>query len=124
MDDLNRLYAVRGATCAKNTKSSLSSVVPELYKRLVDLNGINESDVVSIQFTMTKDLNALNPAFALREAGFASDIPLFTSQESPVKKGLKKVVRILITYYGKVKPTPLYLNGAEILRPDLTVNAE
>ena len=74
---------------------------------------------MSVQFTVTDDLTELNPATALRKSGFAKTIPLFCSAEPKIKTGLSKTIRILIYYYGRKNPIPVYLNGAEILRPDI-----
>ena len=31
----------------------------------------------------------------------------------------ENVIRVLVTWYGSTRPVPVYLNGAEVLRPDL-----
>lgn len=114
-----RLYAVRGAVCCENNEKSISSWVPAMYGELLERNSIAESDVVSILFTVTDDLDAFNPATALRKAGFAASVPLMACAEPPVTGGLQRVMRILVTYYGSSAPIPVYMNGAEKLRPDL-----
>lgn len=119
MSTTDRLYAVRGAVCCENTEESIGNSVPDLYRQLITRNGINESDIVSVLFTMTNDLTALNPATALRKAGLAESLALFASAEPYVEGYLPKVIRVLITYYGSLSPFPVYLNGAEALRPDL-----
>ncbi len=119
-----RLYCVRGATCADNTKQSIMVNVCEMMDSLVELNNLKTEDIVSIQFTMTPDLDELNPARALRLGGSrinGSVIPLFTSQEAIEKGMLEHVVRVMITAYlpeGSVLK-PVYINGAQKLRPDL-----
>lgn len=90
-----------------------------MYRELLARNSIGESDVVSIVFTVTGDLDAVNPATALRKAGLAQAVPLMACAEPPVRGGLQRVIRILVTYYGTTSPIPLYMNGAEKLRPDL-----
>jgi chorismate mutase len=75
--------------------------------------------MVSVLFTITSDLTALNPATALRRSGLALSVPLFASAEPYIEGYLPSVVRILITYYGTKRPEHVYLNGAEILRPDI-----
>lgn len=123
MTTIDRLYAVRGAVCCENTESSLGELVPELYRKIIERNGIRETDIVSVLFTMTNDLTVMNPATALRKAGLAESLALFASAEPYVEGYLPKVVRVLITYYGSVSPEPVYLNGAEALRPDLAGNS-
>lgn len=119
MEVTTRLFAVRGAVCCENTEESIQTAVNSLYEGILAGNGITEGEIVSVQFTITTDLDALNPATALRLAGNAADVPLFVSSEPDIKNSLARTVRVLILFYGRVKPSPLYLNGAESLRPDL-----
>lgn len=114
-----RLYAVRGAVCCDNTYESVLEQVPSLYDEILKRNSISEENIVSVVFSVTADLTVLNPATALRLAGFASDTPLFACAEPFIKGYLPSVIRVLLTYYGTQSPLPVYLNGAESLRPDL-----
>ncbi len=114
-----RLYSVRGAICCRNTNESISLHVPQLYQEILTQNSIIEDNIVSIVFSVTNDLTVLNPATALRKAGLAQDLSLFACLEPFIEGYLPSVIRILITYYGHTKPVPVYLNGAEVLRPDL-----
>ncbi|MCM1320755.1 MAG: chorismate mutase [Bacteroides sp.] len=116
----NRLYAVRGAVCAKDTPESIAAAVSELYTQLKSRNSFTEEDLVSIQFTVTGDLVSLNPAAALRRSCGVSSVPLFCSLEPAAAGALDHVVRILITGYMPQKPVPVYIGGAEILRPDIS----
>ncbi len=114
-----RLYAVRGAVCCENTTESVSREVPRMYTEILARNSISETDIVSVQFSVTRDLTVMNPATALRLAGLGSAVPLFASAEPFVEGYLPKVIRVLVTFYGNTMPVPVYLNGAEALRPDL-----
>ncbi|MBR6153088.1 MAG: chorismate mutase [Treponema sp.] len=120
-----RLYAIRGATFCENTKDSITNCVGEMCRLIFTENRLSSDDIVSIQFTMTEDLDILNPATALRlnpNLGLdVSAVPLFCSQEVKTKGMLKKIVRVLITCYMPCDSTthPAYINGAQILRPDL-----
>lgn len=122
MSDKSRLYSVRGAICCENTKKSISEHVPLLFREILTRNSINEDEIVSCVFSVTKDLTVLNPATALRMAGLAQNISLFACMEPYIEGYLPFVIRLLITYYGNKKPVPVYLNGAEILRPDFAEN--
>jgi chorismate mutase len=119
MSTSTRLYAVRGAICCENTVDSIARFVPELYRTLLGKNEIHEEDIVSVVFSVTNDLTAMNPATALRRAGMAGSVPLFAAAEPFIEGYLPSVIRVLITYYGIRTPVPAYLNGAEALRPDL-----
>lgn len=119
MNTIQRLYAARGAVCCENTLQSVETRVPQLYRELLHLNSITEEDIVSVVFTVTADIDILNPATALRRASLASNVPLFACAEPFIRGGLSHVIRILLTYYGSSPSKSVYLHGAEVLRPDL-----
>jgi chorismate mutase len=119
MTIFKRQYAVRGAICCENSVESVSLQIPRLYREILARNSIRETDIVSVLFSVTADLTALNPATALRKAGLASMVPLFACAEPFIEGYLPSVIRILVTYYGRSGPRHVYLNGAEVLRPDL-----
>ncbi|MBO6176198.1 MAG: chorismate mutase [Treponema sp.] len=118
-----RLYSIRGASCAKNTAESITDAVREMCSKLFTENSISGDDIVNIIFSMTADLDALNAATALRRADTGTDtssVPLFTAQEASIKGMLPKVIRVMITAYlpEGTKVKPVYINGAQALRPD------
>ena len=114
-----KLYAGRAAVCAQNTPNDIKTAVVTAYTRFLKLNGLHEKDIVSLQFSITSDITAANPATLLRSAGFASEIMLFCSAEPNIDGSPCGIIRLLFYYYGKKKAIPVYLNGAEKLRPDL-----
>jgi len=88
---------------------------------MLEKNDLAEDDIVSVIFSLTSDLDALNPAAALRQAGKAGELALFTLQEAKTADiTLPRVVRVLIHCYlpQDAKPCHVYRNGAETLRPD------
>lgn len=119
-----RLFAIRGATGAENTAESIQKNVTEMCLRIFSENHLTQKDIVSIQFTVTDDLDEMNPAAALRKGQKdfdVSQIPLFCSQEPKIKNSPQKMIRVLITVYmnENSSPLPVYINGGEKLRPDL-----
>ncbi|MBO4320602.1 MAG: chorismate mutase [Treponema sp.] len=120
-----RLFAIRGATFCENTEESIIRYVGEMCRSIFLQNSLATEDIVSIQFTMTEDLDAVNPARALRLSKDmsvdVSSVPLFCSQEVKTVGMLQKVVRVLVTAYmpPDAKIYPAYINGAQVLRPDL-----
>lgn len=120
-----RLYSIRGAVCAENTVEDIIEKTGLLLSSLFRENSISsEENIVSLIFSMTKDLDAINAASAFRKNDYGFDIkeiPLWTSQEAEVKGLLPKTIRCMINVYlpENSKITRLYLNGAEKLRPDL-----
>lgn len=118
-----RLFALRGAVCVDNTKESITEWVCKMCNEIVQKNDLIPADVVSIQFTVTKDITKLNPATALRKGDMqinVSNIPLFCSQEPEIEGCLEGVIRVLIHCYMDEfhKRHNVYVNGAERLRPD------
>ncbi len=119
-----RLFAIRGAVQTENIRDSILNDVGLLMKTIFEKNGIKDpKDIVSIQFTMTGDLDEMNAATALRryDTGLdTSSIPLFCGMEASVKGMMPRVVRVMITLYmdENSKIIPVYMNGAEKLRPD------
>lgn len=124
MNFIKKLRALRGAVCCEDNEDSISSAVVNLYSRILRVNSIFEKDIVSIQFTVTSDIKALNPASALRKSGFAKNTALFCALEPCMEGSLPKTIRILIYYYSRKKPSHIYMGGAEVLRPDLIRNTD
>lgn len=118
-----RLFAVRGATGAENTAQSIVENTVEMCSRIFKENSLFPEDIVSVQFTLTKDLDAMNPASALRKGDCGIDvsrIPLFCSQEPDIKGSPEKLIRVLVTAYSEEGAVArhVYINGAERIRPD------
>lgn len=115
---------VRGATvAAANTREAILEATRELLERIVAANGIETEDIASAIFSLTVDLDAVHPAVAARELGWAA-VPLFCAQEIAVPGGLARAVRVLV-HWNTRRPQAdiqhVYLRGAEVLRPDLAI---
>jgi chorismate mutase len=113
--------AVRGAIqIPENSVSSIEQAATKLVMEILKANGIAENQIVSIMFSLTEDLTAANPAAGLRRTGFAST-PLFCAQEPRIDGALPRVIRVLMTWDCPERrvAVPVYLDGAEVLRPDL-----
>ncbi|HEY9061782.1 MAG TPA: chorismate mutase [Pseudobacteroides sp.] len=114
--------ALRGATTVKNNDSNeILEETKILLTDIVEKNNINEDDVISIIFSVTKDLNAAFPAVAARKMGW-TNVALFCTNEMDVPGSLSKCIRVLLhinTEKGNKDLIHVYLNGAKILRPDL-----
>ena len=113
--------AVRGAIkVSSNTKEAIYRASVKLIKEIIKQNGIAEEDIISIIFSVTKDLNKANPAAGLRAEGFRQT-PLLCVQEAETEGDCEGIVRILLTFntLKRASLRPVYLDGAEVLRPDL-----
>ncbi len=120
-----RLFGIRGAVCTENTADDIIKNVGTLCRTVFCENNVRSGDIVSIQFTVTEDIDALNPAAALRKSDAGIDVSscaLFCSQEPHMARSLDHVVRLLLTVYLPEGSNlhHVYLNGAEVLRPDFT----
>jgi chorismate mutase len=115
-----RLFALRGAAQCLNEAEDITRQVAALYDELLAANNLAEGDIVSLIFSVTGDLDAQNPAAALRRTGRGENLALFALQEAGVSGGLERTVRVLIHCYlaGEAAPRHIYRNGAEVLRPD------
>ena len=113
-----RLSALRGATRCLNSAEDIKKQVVETYDGLLSRNNLTGEDIVSAFFSVTGDLDAKNPATALREEGRAAETALFVNQEANFSGALPRVIRVLIHCYLDAAPVHVYRNGAEVLRPD------
>jgi chorismate mutase len=93
----------------------------ELLSALLQRNGVDHDQLVSIIFTSTRDLRSAFPALAARELGLG-DVPLLCAGELDVIGGNPNTIRVLIHCYSAL-PRPslrhVYLHGARHLRDDL-----
>jgi chorismate mutase len=115
---VKKLAALRGAVRAENTKKDIAEQVVRLYDGLLRANNLAEEDIVSVMFSVTDDIDALNPAAALRNAGRAEQSALMVFQEGRFSGSLSGTVRVLIHCSLEGVPRHIYMNGAEVLRPD------
>jgi chorismate mutase len=113
--------AVRGAIqVAENSAAAIRAAAVRLTSELLTRNALAPESVVSLVFSLTLDLTRSSPAEAARSLGLEG-VPLFCLQEAEVEGSMPRVIRALLTYAteGGRRPVPVYLDGAEGLRPDL-----
>lgn len=118
---------VRGATTAdSNTSDEILIRTQELLSEMREVNGIDPEDISSIIFTTTRDLNAEYPAVAARRLGWY-DQALLCTHEMNVPDGLPKCIRVLLHWNTRKSASEIhhvYINGAEVLRPDREIPSE
>jgi chorismate mutase len=112
---------VRGATtAASNTREAILTATRELLEEIAAANDLFPEDVASVFFTLTPDLTAEYPALAAREMGWI-DVPLLCAQEIDKPGTLAQTIRVLL-HWNTTMPqneiSHIYINGAEVLRPD------
>jgi chorismate mutase len=119
------IRGIRGAVIADdNQAASILCASRALLEAILHANPtLAASDVASVLFTVTEDLNAAHPAKAARELGW-SEVPLMCAQEIPVPGSLAHCIRVLIHWNTDIPQNEVqhvYLGEAASLRPDLSI---
>lgn len=114
---------IRGAiTVARDEPNLILDATERLLREIVERNGVVAEDVASALFTVTPDLVAEFPAAAARRMGWTL-VPLLNFTEIGVPGRLERCIRVLIhinTELAQDAIQHVYLEGATVLRPDLT----
>jgi chorismate mutase len=114
--------ALRGATtCDEDTEEQITERVQALVREMLDRNGVEHRDLISVIFTATDDITSLFPAAAARGVGLG-DVPLLCARELGVQDGTPRCIRVLMHLTSERPVTDLrhvYLEGAKGLRDDL-----
>ena len=109
---------IRGAiTINENTKEDVYSNTEEMLKTIIDENGLDISQIISIVFTATRDIDAV----VARKLGIV-DASLMCVQVMYVENSLKMCIRAMVMVETDKKQNEMknvYLKGATVLRPDL-----
>ena len=120
-NEFNCLCALRGATTSEqNSIKSITLAVEELLCELVSRNNLIPDQIISITFSVTKDLDACFPASIARKKSGWENIALLDCQQMFVKGDLSKCIRLLayVSLPNKQTPQNPYLGRARKLRPD------
>lgn len=115
--------ALRGATTVDTDSSAaVMKRTSELLSALLERNGVEHDQLVSIIFTSTRDLRSAFPALAARELGLG-DVPLLCAGELDVVGGNPNTIRVLLHCYStrpRASLRHVYLHRAKHLRDDLS----
>ena len=118
------IQAIRGAiTCLNNSSEAMELAVKELINELIKRNMLNPEQIISVTFSVTKDLNACFPAAIARQQNGWEKIALIDCQQMYVEGDLPFCVRILAlaNLSDDRSPQHTYLGEAVSLRPDRSV---
>jgi chorismate mutase len=120
-----RVRAIRGATTvAANTVDEIAAAVTELLDQVEHHNVLDLVEIVSVTFSVTKDLDAIFPAAIARQRPGWDNVPLLDVQQMFVVGSLPRCIRLLVHFNTPDPDVPIthaYLRGAQALRPDLVV---
>ncbi|MGO9028406.1 MAG: chorismate mutase [Acidimicrobiales bacterium] len=116
------MRAIRGATTVDaDTVESISERVVELLRQILDRNGLDEDDIISILFTATEDVVSTFPATAARSIGLGA-VPLICARELAIVGSVPRCIRVMLhveTSRPRSDMHHVYLEGARGLRDDL-----
>ena len=114
--------ALRGATTVDaDTEEQITERVQALVTAMLERNGVDKDDLISILFTATDDITAMFPATAARTIGLG-DVPLICARELDVRNGTPLCIRVLMhtnTDKARDELHHVYQEGARALRDDL-----
>lgn len=114
--------ALRGATTVDaDTPEQVSERTRSLLAAMLERNGVDHDDLISILFTTTPDVTSMFPAAAARSMGLG-DVPLLCASEIDVPGAAPRCIRVL-AHLATERPRSelhhVYLEGARWLRDDL-----
>ncbi|WP_407641952.1 chorismate mutase [Calothrix rhizosoleniae] len=116
-----QMRAIRGATTvSENTTEAMRAAVMELLDELEQHNQLHPTDIISITFSVTKDLDAIFPAAIARTRPSWDNVPMLDVQQMYVEGSLKRCIRFLLHTHLPVSAPVyhIYLRNAASLRPD------
>jgi len=121
MKDDYKIVFIRGATTASgNSVKEIEVSVVELIDELISRNNLIKSNILSITFTATKDLDACFPASIARKFNGLDSVAFIACQQMHVSNDVDFCIRIMAqvllpTNYAIKHP---YIKGAAKLRTD------
>ena len=121
MKDNFKITFIRGATTASgNSIREIEVAVIELIDELISRNNLIKSNILSITFTATKDLDACFPASIARKFNELDSVAFIDCQQMYVSDDVDFCIRIMAQVllppnYSIKHP---YLRGAAKLRTD------
>ncbi|WP_225896319.1 chorismate mutase [Amazonocrinis nigriterrae] len=119
-----RVRGLRGATTSQNSVAAITAAVDELLDALEANNSLDPSEIVSVTFSVTSDLDAIFPAAVARRRPGWDEVPLLDVQQMQVVGSLQFCIRVLIHLNTPLPQNALhhvYLRHAAKLRPDLAL---
>jgi chorismate mutase len=114
--------ALRGATKVDaDTTEQVTERVQALVAAMLERNGVDKDDLISVVFTATDDIHSMFPATAARGAGLG-DVPLLCARELDIDGAMTMTIRVLMhinTDRSRPELHHVYLEGTKTLRDDL-----
>ena len=121
MKDDYKITFIRGATTASgNSSKEIEDAVVELINELILRNNIIKTNLLSITFTTTKDLDACFPASIARKCNGLDKVAFLDCQQMYVSNDVDFCIRIMaqVLLPSNNLVNHPYLRGASKLRTD------
>jgi len=112
---------IRGATTANgNSFGEIENAVVELIDELISRNNLIKRNLLSIIFTVTKDLDSCFPASIARKYNGLDSVAFLDCQQMYVPNDIDFCIRLMAQVLLPANTTVKhpYLRGASKLRPD------
>ena len=121
MNEEYKIAFIRGATTASgNSVKEIEEAVVELINELISRNNLMKTNLLSLTFTATKDLDACFPASIARKCIGLDSVAFLDCQQMYVSTDVEFCIRImaqvLLPQNNSAKHP--YLRGASKLRAD------
>ena len=119
--DIKNITAIRGATTSSgNTLKEIENSVIELINELILRNSLDPKNILSITFTVTKDLDACFPASIARKCFGLDSVSFLDCQQMYVPNDINFCIRLmaLVICTKESSINHPYLRGASNLRSD------
>ena len=121
MKDDYKITFIRGATTASgNSVREIEVAVVELIDELISRNNLIKTNILTITFTATKDLDACFPASVARKCNGLDSVAFLDCQQMFVSNDIDFCIRIMaqVLLPPNNPVNHPYLKGASKLRPD------
>ena len=121
MKDDYKILFIRGATTASgNSVEEIRDAVMELIDELISRNKLIKTNLLSITFTSTKDLDACFPASIARKYNELDSVAFLDCQQMYVPNDVNFCIRIMaqVLLPPNFPVKHPYLRGASKLRSD------
>ena len=121
MKDDYKITFIRGATTAsENSVEGIEDAVVELIDELISRNNLIKTNLLSITFTSTKDLDACFPASVARRFYELDTVSFLDCQQMYVSNDVDFCIRVMaqVLLPSKNPVKHPYLRGASKLRSD------
>ena len=121
MKDVYKISFIRGATTATgNSVEEIEDAVVELIDELIARNNLVKTNLLSITFTATKDLDACFPASIARKCNGLDSVAFLDCQQMYVTNDVDFCIRIMaqVLLPPNFPVNHPYLRGATKLRTD------